>query len=111
MAPAKCLENIVILCFEWRLSKQSSVNHLKSNILDPPKIHPPHFWAGYATAHAHKLAAHENKLDVKLQSLCGSVFSMFAVSVLAKPYHLGVNYMTKNTLRKQRWGTFLYRQV
>jgi len=37
MAPAKFLENIVILCFERRFSKQSSVNHLKSNIL-PPQI-------------------------------------------------------------------------
>ena len=43
--PPKFLENIVILCFERRFSKQNSVIRLKSNILAPPK-----FWAGYATA-------------------------------------------------------------
>jgi len=42
--PPKCLENIVILCFERRVSKQNSVIRLKSNILLPPN-----FWAGYAT--------------------------------------------------------------
>ena len=34
MAP-KFLENIVILCFEGRFSKQNSVIRLKSNILTP----------------------------------------------------------------------------
>jgi len=38
-----------------------------------------------------ELAGHAHKLDVKLQSLCGSGFSLFAVRMLAKPYHLGVN--------------------
>jgi len=33
----KCLENIVILCFEKRFSKENSVIRLKSNIL-PPKF-------------------------------------------------------------------------
>jgi len=42
--PPKFLENIVILCFERRFSKQNSVIRLKSNILPPPN-----FWAGYAT--------------------------------------------------------------
>jgi len=37
------------------------------------------------------LAGHTHKLDVKLQSLHGSGFSLFAVRMLAKPYHLGVN--------------------
>jgi len=32
-----------------------------------------------------------DKLDVKLQSLCGNGFSLFAVCILAKPYHFGVN--------------------
>jgi len=32
-----------------------------------------------------ELAGHVHKLDVKLQSLCGSGFSLFAVRVLAKP--------------------------
>ena len=40
------LENVVILCFEKRFSKQNTVIRLKSNILPLPK----NFWAGYATA-------------------------------------------------------------
>ena len=48
--PPKFLENIVILCFEKRFSKQNSVIHLKSSILAPPKFFPKNFWAGYATA-------------------------------------------------------------
>jgi len=32
-----------------------------------------------------ELAGHVQKLDVKLQSLCGSGFSLFALRVLAKP--------------------------
>jgi len=40
----KFLENIGILCFERRFSKQNSVIRLKSNILAPPK----NFWTGYA---------------------------------------------------------------
>jgi len=46
MPPLKFLENVVILCFERRFSKQNSVIRLKSYILPPPK-----FWAGYATGH------------------------------------------------------------
>ena len=34
----KFLENIVILCFERRFSKQNSVLHLESNILPPPQF-------------------------------------------------------------------------
>jgi len=34
-----------------------------------------------------ELTGHAHKLDVKLLSLCGSGFSLFAVRVLAKPYH------------------------
>jgi len=34
-----------------------------------------------------EVAGHVHKLDVKLQSLCGSGISRFAVRVLAKPYH------------------------
>ena len=41
-----------------------------------------------------ELAGHARKLDVKLQSLCGSSFSLFAVRMLAKPYHLGANWPT-----------------
>jgi len=38
-----------------------------------------------------ELAGHADKLDMKLQSLCGNSFSLFAVRILAKPYHFGVN--------------------
>jgi len=38
-----------------------------------------------------ELAGHAHKLDMKLQSLCVNGFSPFAVRMLAKPYHLGVN--------------------
>jgi len=38
-----------------------------------------------------ELACTVHKLDVKLHSLCGSCISLFAVRVLAKPYHCGVN--------------------
>jgi len=55
-----------------------------------------------------ELARHAHKLDVKLQSWCGSVFSLLALRMLAKPYHLGANWPT--TQRKQRCGTFLYPQ-
>jgi len=51
MPSPKFLENIVILCFERRFSKQNIVIRLKSNILDPQIFKPPlNFWAGYATA-------------------------------------------------------------
>jgi len=43
MATPKFLENIAILCFERRFSKQNSVIRLESNILASPN-----FWAGYA---------------------------------------------------------------
>jgi len=50
MALPKCLENIAILCFEGRFSKQNSAIRLKSNILPPQNfLTPPNFWAGYAT--------------------------------------------------------------
>ena len=40
----KFLENIVILCFERRFSRQTSVVRLKSNILAPPNfLAPPKF--------------------------------------------------------------------
>jgi len=38
-----------------------------------------------------ELAGHAHKLDVKLQNVCGSSFSLFAVHILAKPYHFGAN--------------------
>jgi len=41
MLPPKVLENIVILCFERRFSKQNNVFHLKSNIWPPQKIFGP----------------------------------------------------------------------
>jgi len=48
-----------------------------------------------------------HKLDVKLQSLCGSDFSLFVVRILAKPYHLW-SELTNNTVRKQRWVHFFF---
>jgi len=38
-----------------------------------------------------ELAGHVHILDVKLQSFCGSEFSLFAACILAKLYHFGVN--------------------
>jgi len=46
--PPKFLENVVILCFESRFSKQNSVILLKSNILPPPIFFPPQI-SGLAT--------------------------------------------------------------
>jgi len=43
--PPKFLENIVIMCFERRCSKQNRVIRLKSSISPPTN-----FWAGYPTA-------------------------------------------------------------
>jgi len=49
MPPPKFLENIVILCFERRFSKQNSVIRLKSSILAPPKFFGPSQIFGLAT--------------------------------------------------------------
>jgi len=35
-----------------------------------------------------ELVRHAHKLDMKLRSLCGNGFSLFAVSMLAKPYYI-----------------------
>jgi len=45
------------------------------------------------------------KIDVKLQSLCGSCFSLFAVGILAKLCRLGVNWPT--TLCENKDGVHL----
>jgi len=51
MPPPKFLENIVILCFERRFSKQNSVIRQESNILALPQFFcPPNFWTCCATA-------------------------------------------------------------
>ena len=42
------------------------------------------------------------KLDMKLQSLCVSSFSLFVVRILVKSYHFGVNWPT--TLCKNKDG-------
>jgi len=42
--PPKFFENIAILCFERRFSKQNSVIRLKSNILPPPPIFRLDVW-------------------------------------------------------------------
>jgi len=44
-----------------------------------------------------EVAEHAHKLDIKLQSLCGSGFSLFAVHMPAMPYHLGVNWSTTHS--------------
>jgi len=49
-----------------------------------------------------ELAGHVHKLDVKLQSLCGSGFSLFAVRIFANSYHFGVNW--QKTHSKNRDG-------
>jgi len=55
-----------------------------------------------------ELAGHADKLDMKLQSLCGNGFSACcAHSCRALPLW---SELTKN-LQKQRWGTFLYPQI
>jgi len=47
--PPKFLENIVILCFERRFTKQNSVIRLKSSIFGPPKFFGPSQIFGLAT--------------------------------------------------------------
>ena len=47
--PPQFLENIVILCFERRFSKQNSAIRLKSSILAHPKFFGPHQIFGLAT--------------------------------------------------------------
>jgi len=49
-----------------------------------------------------KLAEHVLKLDVILQRLFASGFSLFAVRMLVKPYHFGLNLPT--TLAKTKMG-------
>jgi len=45
-------------------------------------------------------------LDVRLQSLCASGFSLFAMGMLVKSYHFGVNLPT--TLGENKDGTHLF---
>jgi len=56
-----------------------------------------------------ELAEHVHKLDVKLQSLCGSGFSLFALRVLAKPYHF--REIDQQHFTKTKMDTFLYPQI
>ena len=51
MPPQKFSENVVILCFERRFSKQNSAICLKATILPPKK-----FWAAYATGRGPRLS-------------------------------------------------------
>ena len=64
--PPKFLENIVILCFETRFSKQNSTIRLKWNILVPPN-----FWSGYATGNAS--TSFKTPLLVRVWPMCLSV--------------------------------------
>jgi len=58
-----------------------------------------------------ELAGHVHKVDVKLQSLCGSGFSLYGVRIRAKFYCFEVNWATTLCENKERWGTFLYPQI
>jgi len=51
------------------------------------------------------LAGHVHKLDAKLRSLHGSGISLFAVRILAKLCHFGVNWPT--TLCRNKDGVHL----
>ena len=53
-----------------------------------------------------ELAGHVHKLDVKLQGLCWSGFSVFAVRALAKRYHFEVNWPT--TLCENKDGVHFF---
>jgi len=53
-----------------------------------------------------ELSGHVHILDVKLQSLCGSGFSLFAALILAKLYHFGVNWPT--TLGENKDGVHMF---
>jgi len=55
MALPKFLENIVILCFERRFSKQNSVIRLKSNILTPKFLGWLRHWLGLQKMERHKV--------------------------------------------------------
>jgi len=58
---------------------------------------PNHYWKNTQIHSVDaELAGHACKLDVKLQSLCGNVFSVCCAhcACLAKPYHLGGNWPT-----------------
>jgi len=58
-----------------------------------------------------ELVGHVFERDVKLQSLCMSGFSLFPVCCAHACQALPIwSELTNNTLRKQRWGTFLYPQ-
>jgi len=55
-------KNIVVLCFERRLSKQNSVIRLKSSILAPQKIPPPFLgWLRHCLGPA---GGHEQRLSL-----------------------------------------------
>jgi len=53
-----------------------------------------------------ELAGHVHKLDVKLQNLCGTGFSLFAVRDLSTPYHFGANRQT--TLCENKDGIHVF---
>jgi len=52
-----------------------------------PYVEKMHYTGAELTGHVHKL-------DVKLQSLCVSGFSLFVVRILAKLYYFEVNWPT-----------------
>ena len=64
--PPKFLENIVILCFERRFSKQNSVIRLNQTFCPPPN-----FWAGYASVRdsCELLQIHEEQFALVSKSM------------------------------------------
>jgi len=59
-----------------------------------------------------ELAGDLYKRDVKLLSLCGSGFSLFAVYCAHACQALPLwSELTNNTMRKQWWGAYLYPQI
>ena len=92
--PPKFLENIVILCFERRFSKQNSVIRLKSSILSPPNfLVPPkflgwirHCWESVPTAkkvwerRSHAFPPHYTPDQTQTRFCHFSAVSLFFVS-------------------------------
>jgi len=74
-------KEVVILCFQRRYPKQSSVFSLKSNILPLPTFFflPPNFCAGYATSYSNM---HHFRCDVERVKRCVNVHLQWIVSKL-----------------------------
>jgi len=81
--PPKFLENIVILFFERRFSKQNSLIRLKSNILPPPIFFAPPKIFGLATSllwHAQMAFCHVNWISEIQSGVLKKLYSTLAKS-------------------------------